>query len=250
MVKAVKKAIVRTAALLGYHVGVLPPTAGTAQDHVALLCEKFGLNCVIDVGAHRGEYGGLLRQAGYTGRIVSFEPVGENFLQLQETSAKDDAWYTHHMALGDADERLEINVNVGTETSSFLKPSSYGQEKFRGKLGTNKTEKVEVRLLDSVIKECISGIKQPRVFLKIDAQGYDMKVIQGAEKSLPMIAGLQMELAVQRIYEGMLDYRECIEQLNRMGYLLSAVFPVRIDDSMRLIEMDCIMVHNNFGTNH
>ena len=37
------------------------------------LLAKLDINCVIDVGANRGQYGLVLRQLGYKGLIVSFE---------------------------------------------------------------------------------------------------------------------------------------------------------------------------------
>lgn len=74
----VKRAIYSAAGALGYHVGLRPPTADTLQGHLATLFDRLAFNCVIDVGAHQGGFGHLIRDLGYTGRIVSFEPVPSN----------------------------------------------------------------------------------------------------------------------------------------------------------------------------
>ena len=84
------------------------------------------------------------------------------------------------------------------------------------------------------------GVRRP--FLKLDTQGYDLSVIQGADQSLRSIAVLQVELSVIPIYEGMPTYLETIASLNALGFSLSNLFPVAMDSEGRLIEFDCVMI--------
>lgn len=46
---------------------------------------------VLDVGADRGQFGKRLRRDGYTGRIVSFEPVPHIADQLEKGAAATGA---------------------------------------------------------------------------------------------------------------------------------------------------------------
>ena len=60
------------ATLVGCGIGRLPgfEVLGT---HLAMLFARLKINCVLDVGAHVGQYGRFLRNIGYSGHIVSFE---------------------------------------------------------------------------------------------------------------------------------------------------------------------------------
>lgn len=242
MLKWLRTIISKTAEYFGYYVGILPPSADTTENHLVLLCDRFNVNCVIDVGAHFGEFATRLRKAGYKGRIVSWEPVRENFVKLKELSANDSNWFVHNAALGDSTGTSAINVNVATDCSSFLQPSAYGKEQFHGKLELQRTEEVEIKTLSDVFDQCVEGISKPKVFLKVDAQGFDINVFEGAKYKLSEICGLQAEMSVQHVFQGTIGYKDFMEILNKKGFVLSGIFPVRVDRLMRLIEIDCIMV--------
>src|SRR3954447_22036707 len=94
------------------------------DEHLHFLLPHLQINCVIDVGAHKGEYGQFLRALGYTGRIASFEPVSTNFTHLLKTVSGDSQWHAFQYALGSGDEQREIHIMQGPSFDSFLEPSS------------------------------------------------------------------------------------------------------------------------------
>ena len=89
----------------------------------------YGVNCVIDVGAHEGEYAKRLRAGGYTGRIVSFEPVPRAFAELEQAAAGDPDWHVHAVALGREDGTTTMNVVPGT-LSSILPATKFGAGRY------------------------------------------------------------------------------------------------------------------------
>ena len=90
----------------------------------------YGVNCVIDVGAHEGEYAKRLRAGGYAGRIVSFEPVPRAFAELEQAAAGDPDWHVHAVALGREDGTTTMNVVPGT-LSSILPATKFGAGRTR-----------------------------------------------------------------------------------------------------------------------
>src|SRR5882672_4717902 len=76
------------------------PSVELLGTHLAAIFDRLKIDCVLDVGAHVGQYGRFLRNIGYTGHIVSFEPVRANFARLERRSERDAKWTIHRLALG------------------------------------------------------------------------------------------------------------------------------------------------------
>jgi FkbM family methyltransferase len=202
---------------------------------------RYEVNCVVDVGANRGQYGQLLRRAGYRGRIVSFEPVPPEFALLQQVAAEDPEWEVHPVALGSSDGTLEMHVTPGT-LSSPLPPTSFGEETFYRLRHTRQTV-VPVHRLDGLLDEVLSGLSDPRPFLKMDTQGFDVEVFRGLGDRAGEFVGLQSELALLQLYQGMPRLPEALGVYEEAGFEVSGMYPVtREERTGRVLEFDCLMV--------
>lgn len=202
--------------------------------HLQAVFQQLGVDCVLDVGAHHGEYGRVLR-GFYQGRIVSFEPVTVSFQSLEQDA--DPLWDVHRLALGAQDTTLEINVSRNTLFSSFRKPTG-GLPDSR----VERSETVQLRRLDTVFHELVPA--GARVFLKLDTQGFDLEVLKGATGCLSAIVGLQSEVSMRPQYDGSPDYLEALPYMNSLGFDLTGVFPVLRDDRLRLLEVDSVLVRS------
>ena len=205
------------------------------------LLTKLSINCVLDVGANRGQYGAILRGLGYRGWILSFEPIRANLDILEKVAARNGPWRVFPYALGSTNSQLLINVTELSVFSSFLTPLEDSQTRFP-KNRVERTEEVAVWRLDSVLKTCISGIPSPRIYLKMDTQGFDLEVLKGAEGVMPDVLALQTEISFKNIYEGMPSFTESIMQCGAYGFEVVDFLPVTSDsDALRAVEMDCVM---------
>src|SRR5439155_27146309 len=125
-----------------------------------------GVPLVVDVGANRGQYATDLRQHGYRGKIVSFEPLEEAFAQLAAAAARDVDWTCHRMALGVAAGEAQINVASNLESSSLLE-MEVGHRAGAPEVSMVSVETVPVSRLDDVLDD-----DRP-CLLKLDVQGYE-----------------------------------------------------------------------------
>ena len=203
--------------------------------------ERYDVNCVLDVGANKGQYAQRLRKAGFTGRIASFEPVPEEFARLSAAAADDPLWTVHQVALGAENGVLEMYVTPGT-LSSPLPATEFGGQRFPS-LRTTEVQEVPVRRLEDMLDELLAGVTEPRTFLKMDTQGYDVQVFRGLGKRTNEIVGLQSEVALMQLYEGMPRMGEALALYEGAGFEVSGLYPVnREENSHRVLEFDCLMV--------
>jgi len=213
--------------------------------HLKAIFDRLGVNCVVDVGANFGQFAQMIRHSGYTGRIVSVEPVADTYAALSKKAEGDPSWQTLNIALGRKDEQKTFNVFADRDLSSFLNPVA-GQWQSTGTSCVANTQVVTVKRLDAIFDEVTEGLAPPRVFLKLDTQGYDLEVVAGANDSLRHVLGLQTELSVIQIYEGMPDYVEALRIFRSLGFELTGVFPVCHDEKTgHVIEFDAVLTRRS-----
>jgi FkbM family methyltransferase len=222
--------MIKAAALRAVSWGVrLPEEPISRIDELVRLREllkALNVDCVLDVGANIGQFAKEVRGIGYSGAIVSFEPIASVFASLSETFRRDVKWTGHNIALGEAEGETVINIPNKTVNASLLQPVS--GEKTR-------PEKIKVRRLDSI------DLPFSRIFLKMDTQGFDLKAFAGAAGIMDRIVGLQSELSVTPLYAGMPDYADSLLTYKSAGFKLFNVCPVNRVDSGGLLEMNCTM---------
>src|SRR5262249_10921277 len=93
----------------------------------------------------------MLREHGYDGRIVSFEPVLPVFAALAKTAHEHPPWEAHRLALGSEDGTARLNVAASTDFSSFLVANAFARDEFGDEVAGVHAEQVPVRRLDSVL---------------------------------------------------------------------------------------------------
>lgn len=162
----------------------------------------------IDIGANLGYFTCLLgRLAGPTGRVVSVEPEPNNLALLQENVANNslaEIVKIFPVAVGSED---------GSATLNLYKNSNRGRHSIVGKGFGNQIE-VPVRKLDSLIDQ----VFQPHEtidFFKIDVEGYEPYVIQGAPKTLSRVQSMVMEYAPYILKHAGADLPEFLSTLGK-----------------------------------
>ena len=206
------------------------------------MLQHYEVDHVVDVGANDGGFSSAIRQLGYTGKIISFEPLEKPFGALSVKAAADSNWDAHRHAIGDTDGEVTINVSGNSGLSSSVLPMLDTHLAVAPKSKYVATETVPQLRLDSRLPEL--GIDTTcRTFLKIDVQGYEGAVLDGASRLFAdgAILGLQLELSLTPLYAGGMTYREGLERAEGLGMCLMGLDPVLSDPNTgRLLQADAV----------
>jgi FkbM family methyltransferase len=197
------------------------------------LLEQLKADCVLDVGANRGQFAYELRGIGYTGAIISFEPVSTEFKALQERFSGDTKWKGYQMALGASSGSMTINVSKDSVMSSMLETIHAEKDVRR--------ETVDIRRLDEMLPSLQRDFAFSRPFLKMDTQGFDLEVFKGATGCVSQIQGIQSELSIQPLYKGMPHYLEALQTYEAAGFDLFNLSVVNRIETGGLLELNCFM---------
>jgi FkbM family methyltransferase len=188
---------------------------------LAELLRLYRVETVFDIGANAGMSGRYFRNLGFTGKIVSFEPVGRYYKLLTREAAGDALWTCENAAVAEAEGEQEINVSGGAGgASSFLKKTGVTWAS-APELDYVGRERVRVTTVDrAALEHYPTG---DHLFLKLDVQGYERKVLEGASQTLPRIVGLRVELSVSQCYENEPLMSEMMNYLYGLGFRLCAI---------------------------
>jgi FkbM family methyltransferase len=205
---------------------VFPSLALSRQ--VKTLLRDCNVNLVLDVGAYHGDYCKMLRdRIGYKGAIASFEPSAASFRILEATMKGDRAWCGFPVGLSDSDRPAMLNNYPTREMfNSILPLRKRHAHKYNINLSNCFSEKIRLRTIERLWSEITDGISSPRVFVKMDTQGHDVSVIRGAIDYLRYFVGIQSELPVVDIYEGMVPMHKALAFYRKLGFAPIGFYPV------------------------
>jgi FkbM family methyltransferase len=239
----IKRELRRRLRGLGYDLARFKPESHPVARRRRLM-SSLRIDVVLDVGANAGQYAHHLRSdLGFEGRICSFEPMTVPFRRLQSRAAEDPNWQAFNFALGDVEGRATINVAANSESSSMLEmlPShveAAPESRFVG------TEDVEIRTLDAIFHDlCHPG---EGVYLKIDTQGFEGRVLRGADRCLPKIDTVQVEMSLTPLYRNEPTFGELYHLLLGEGYAMVGLEPGFTNPQTgQLLQVDAIYHRSN-----
>lgn len=195
------------------------------------------VNLIFDVGANAGQFGVLLREIGFDGKIISFEPLSDAREILLNISKNDPLWQIAlQTAIGEENGEIEIQIAGNSQSSSVLDMldthvRAAPDSKYIGK------EKVALRKLDSIAPDYMDS--NSIAFIKIDTQGYETQVMNGAKKLMSQIVGLQVEISLVPLYKGQCLFDEMLKKLKNDGFELWSISTVFSDpNTAQLLQVD------------
>ncbi len=201
------------------------------------LFSEHQVDTVLDIGANTGQYGRSLRRLGYKGRIVSFEPLSSAYTALVAEAAHDPTWTTYPLGIGDAAGEFEIHI-AGNSQSSSLLPMANLHEAAAPDSRYVSSETIKVETLDSFIQAHPDQLGQ-QTFVKIDAQGYESRILDGGKSVVAGAVGVQLERSLALLYEGETLMPEMLARMDGLGFTLMDLETGFVDKRTgRLLQVD------------
>jgi len=237
MLKTLKARVGSAAHAMGYNIHKV------GDFHTSTLFSSLGIDLLIDVGANKGQYAISQRANGYKGEILSFEPLSAAHEHLIALAKDDVNWrIADRMALGETSGEIEINL-AGNSASSSILPMlnaclvAEPESRYVGK------ETVALRRLDDVLELKMFGRK---IFLKLDVQGFEAYVLNGAEHVLAIALAVQLEMSLLPLYQGERLMPEMQQFLRERGFELWDLRPGFRDPATgRLLQVDGIFTREH-----
>jgi FkbM family methyltransferase len=205
--------------------------------------------CIIDGGAHFGETALNFADEFPDALIFSFEPTSEAVDEFR----KNTLGYPHitliKACLGEKTGTAILHVNNDSQTNSLLETAEESNRWVSTEVTREKmTVEVPVYALDDFVPE---QIKRPVDLLKLDVQGYELKVLQGAarllgEATFPLI---YLEICYVPQYRDQTSLPDLYSLLYGYGYRLVSIYPSEFDirDHKYRVGGDLLFVHQSYG---
>lgn len=188
---------------------------------LVLALKENKIDYVLDIGANDGQFVKQLRYYGYKDDVISFEPLLNAHAKLKKDSLNDEKWHVYKpIAIGNKNGKNEINISKNSVSSSILNinqihiqnaPESF----FIGK------QPVEEKKLEDIFPEL--DINDKKIFLKIDTQGYEYQVLDGAKNILNKIDGILVEVSLIELYENQKKWLDIVQFIESNGFNLWSV---------------------------
>lgn len=209
----------------------------TETGRLSAMLENHSVDLVLDVGANIGQFALALREAGYKGRLLSFEPLSAEHTQLLRTSHRDALWeVAPRAALGDHEGTIDIHVAGNSVSSSALEMLDTHAAAAPGSAYMGR-ETVPMSRLDTMARTHVNP--GTVLFIKIDTQGYEDRVLDGATELLSKAQGLQLEMSLVPLYEGQQLFDILVERLRAEGFSIWAIQPGFCDPlNGRMLQVD------------
>lgn len=211
--------------------------------HLKDLLQVHQIQTVVDVGANVGQFGTSLRNVGFQGRIVSFEPMPQARRKLEEVAVAHPPWKVFPTALGSRPEEKKLQIFNDDTFSSLHSMTQSGRDIFGAYVQAQGEEVVHVETIDRLTEGNLKQEIQGPVLLKTDTQGHDLEVLQGSLQLLRQARVVLTEAAVEVIYEGAPAFPEILEFLRQQGFEASGFYPFsHRPETLAMVEFDAFFV--------
>jgi len=242
---AIDETIKALAARAGFHV----VRNHNNPAHTFMGLHRYEFQTILDVGANIGQFGREIRERFPAADLICFEPIPRPFAELAEWAASQKGVRAVQLALGDAREQLSMFVHDDHTPSSSLLATTQETSELYPSTARQSEITVPVERLDDWI--AANGVALGgNVLLKIDVQGFEMRVLKGAPETLARTAAVIIEANLEQLYEGQSRFIELVGLLDAAGLAYAGNLSQACAPDGRIVFVDAVFVRPLPATSH
>ena len=171
-------------------------------------------NTIFDIGANRGMFSKCAHYVFPDALIYAFEPLTDCYKELVRFGESIHNIECYNVAISDRDGESVIHRSTYDYSSSLLEMDDLHKEAFPYS-AEERIQKIKVKRLDTILAK--KSLSRP-VLMKIDVQGYETFVLDGAVQTLRQIDYIICELSFRSLYKDQALFEEVYEKLVNKGF--------------------------------
>lgn len=219
---------------------------GGARDLHRLLSKpwlrRHSIGTVLDVGANEGQFIKTARVLFPQASILAFEP-NPRLTQSLQNVLPSGTGAVCQIACGREAGTMPLHLMKFSPASSLLQPTSLRIPDFPP-AETEETIEVKVDRLDSVVRS--HALARKPYLLKLDVQGYELEVLQGAVDILPDVSAIVCEVNAVPFYEGQAGFEDIYAFVRQHNFKLVDIGePIRQSHSGEVLYFDAAFLNNS-----
>jgi FkbM family methyltransferase len=205
--------------------------------------DQKSVKSLMDIGAHDGLFASRASRYFELSRTILVEPLPEKLESLRQMRLPDLTVVPAALAASVGTATFTINATDQASSLKRVNPQSGGD--YGLDLSEVMTIDAEVTTMDQLFVDLgLSSVD----LVKIDVQGAERDLLQGAQASLPRIHFIQIEALFTEHYAQAADFCELHEILTSAGFrLLRLIDPVNSSSGV-LLQCDAIYQNEQFNS--
>ncbi len=207
--------------------------------------QRQNIRTVLDVGANEGQFIKAARALFPAASIFAFEPNPRLTQPLQDLLSAGSANAVFQIACGREPKIMPLHLATFSPATSLLSPTSLQVPEFPA-VETEQTIDVKVERLDHVVEQ--HGSARKPYLLKIDVQGFELEVLDGAVRILPDVAAIVCEVNTALFYEGQASFEGISAFMRQHNFKLVDIGePIRARETAEVLYFDVAFLNSDHG---
>ena len=207
---------------------IFNPLSSFHHKRIFRYLNELDIEKIIDIGAHKGEFLENMLKIEKVNTFYAFEPQKNVFNELNKKFSKNERITLFNFAMDKEIANKKLKINKLSMTSSLAEINEKSLYlKIKNFLTFSKSNfKEEYEIQTNTVDKIFENINLQKTLLKIDVEGFEMRVIEGSQMKLKEIPFILLENQFGNHYKNN-NFKDIIKLLSRQNFKIykKFVFP-------------------------